>query len=66
MTDYAQESPRKLFQISVRKGFWGIISQDPGVSKSHRLQIQIFQFSFNMMGGFSEVLNLNRLYLLFF
>ena len=52
----------------------GIIGQNPGVSKSNRLHVVIFQFFFydtgaysidssKMMGNFPEVLDFNRLFL---
>ena len=53
---------------------FGIIGQDPSVSKSNQLHVDIFRFFFylsqvysidssRMMGNFPEVLNFNRLFL---
>ena len=70
----ASKIPKLKLQFlssSVSGEILGIIGQDPSVSKSNQLPVDIFMFflclyclyHFKMIGKFSEVLNFNQLFL---
>ena len=70
----SQNSKLQFLSSSMSGEILGIIGQDPSVSKSNQLHVDIFRFFFylsqvysidssRMMGNFPEVLNFNQLFL---